>query len=60
LIFRFYGRASDVIFLFWNCVSHFTVIVLLEKVSNRFDLAFLSIALKNNVSLATPDNSKLF
>ena len=60
MIFRFLGRAYDVVFLFWRCVSHLNVIFLLEKVSNLSDIALLSIAVKNIVSLATLDNSNFF
>ena len=60
MIFCFVGRAYDVVFLFWRCVFHLNVIFLLEKVSNLSDIAFLSIAVKNIISLETLDNSKFF
>jgi len=60
LIFCFLGGAYDVVFLFWRCVSQFNVNFSLEKVSNLSDIAFLSIAVKHIVSLATLDNSKIF
>jgi len=37
---------------------HFSVIFSLEKFSNLSDIAFLSIAVKNIISLATLNNSK--
>jgi len=57
--FPFFGTCLWRCFLFWRCVLHFNVIFSLEKVSNVFDIAFLSIAVKDIVS-TTLDNSKLF
>jgi len=57
LTFRFLGHAYDVVFLFWRCVLHFNVLHFsLKKVSNLSDIAFLSIAVKNIVSLSPLGN----
>jgi len=58
--FPFFGSCLWCFFLFWRCVFYFNVIFSLEKVSNLSDIAFLSIAANNIVSLATLDNSKFF
>jgi len=61
LFFRFTGNAYDVLFLFCRYVMRCNVIFSLKKVSNLSDFAFLSIAVKNFVSLSPHHfNSWLF